>query len=303
MKGHLLCIPCTLRAAYDIATKATDNEDLHRRVLAETLTWLTNTDSLLNVPPTMLHTYVFRLVQRITGNNDPFAKLKVESNRVAMRLISILENEIKGKPLAETFRLAVLGAICGNSIDFEVEGYQMSLDDLEKSLISCFRSGLALDDTNMLMEALSRSSKVLYLLDNAGEIAFDKLLMKTISKMYPIKIYAAVKSGPVMNDATMDDALQVGLNDVAEVITTGSTSIGLNLEECSPEFMRHLEEAEVIIAKGQGYYESLTEIEGILKKPIIYMLRAKCSAVARTLNVSKGANVVKAANFGQLRQE
>ncbi|MEM1507039.1 MAG: ARMT1-like domain-containing protein [Candidatus Bathyarchaeia archaeon] len=297
MKSRLLCIPCTLRAAYDIATKATDDEEMHKKVLYETLKWLNSNGDLLNVTPTVLHTHVFRLVQKITGNNDPFAKLKRESNRIAMRLIPFLESEIEKKSFNDAFKLSMLGAICGNSIDFEVEGHQVFVEGLEKSLMNCLGGGLALDDTHKLIGALSKSHTVLYLLDNAGEIVFDKLFIGTIIKRFSVKVFAAVKSGPIMNDATMEDALQIGLNEVAEVVTTGSTSIGLNLEECSEDFIRLLKEADVIIAKGQGYYESLTEIEHAFLKPIAYMLRAKCSAVAKSLNVPQGANVVKVINY------
>ncbi|MCX8171263.1 MAG: ARMT1-like domain-containing protein [Candidatus Bathyarchaeota archaeon] len=297
MKSRLLCIPCTLRAAYDIATKATDDEEIHKRVIYETLNWLSNSGDLLNISPTSLHTQAFKLVQKITGNNDPFANLKRESNKIAMRLTLLLENEIEKKPFYDAFRLAILGATCGNSIDFEVEDYQFSIEKLEKSLMECIRSGLVLDDTHKLMDIFSKSSSILYLLDNAGEIAFDKIFIKVITKTYPVKVFAAVKSGPIMNDATLYDALQVGLNEVAEVITTGSSSIGLNLDECSEEFMEYLKKADVIIAKGQGYYESLTEIEHILSKPIAYILRAKCSVVAKSLNVNRGANIVKVVNY------
>lgn len=297
MKSRLLCIPCTLRAAYDIATKATDDEEMHKKVLYETLKWLNNNGDLLNVTPTVLHTHVFRLVQKITGNNDPFAKLKRESNRIAMRLIPFLESEIEKKSFDDAFKLSMLGAICGNSIDFEVEGHQVFVEGLEKSLMNCLGGGLALDDTHKLIRALSKSHTALYLLDNAGEIVFDKLFIGTIIKRFSVKVFAAVKSGPIMNDATMEDALQIGLNEVAEVVTTGSTSIGLNLEECSEDLIRLLKEADVIIAKGQGYYESLTEIEHAFLKPIAYMLRAKCSAVAKSLNVPQGANVVKVINY------
>ncbi|MBS7639136.1 MAG: ARMT1-like domain-containing protein [Candidatus Bathyarchaeia archaeon] len=297
MRGYLLCIPCTLRAAYDIAIKATEDEELQRRVLLETLRWMNEENNLMNITPAMLHTHVFRLVQKITGNRDPFAHLKRESNKLAMKLTPILESEIEKLGPEEAFRLAALGAICGNSIDFEVEGYQVLLEDLERQLLSCLKSGLAIDDTPKLRNALSEAKTVLYLLDNAGEIAFDKTFIKFIVKNYPVKVLAAVKSGPILNDVTMEDALYVGLGEVAEVITTGSDSIGLNPDECSGEFMERLKESDLIIAKGQGYYESLTEIENILKKPIVYMLRAKCSVVARSLNTRQGSNVVKVVGY------
>ncbi|MEM2939154.1 MAG: ARMT1-like domain-containing protein [Candidatus Bathyarchaeia archaeon] len=300
MKGHLLCIPCSLRTAYDIAAKATDDEKLQKKVIIETLKWLGEDNNLMSATPAMLHTHVFRLVQKITGNNDPFAHLKRESNRIAINLIPVLKSEFKKRDFSDAFKFAALGAICGNSIDFEVEGHQISLEDLGKSLLGCLNSDLALDDTPKLVRILSKAKSVLYLLDNAGEIAFDKFFIKVISENYPVKVLAAVKSGPILNDATMEDALQVRLDEVAEVIATGSDSIGLNMDECSEDFMKRLKEADIIIAKGQGYYESLTEIEDALQKPIAYMLRAKCLVVAKSLNVRQGSNVVKIVNYDYL---
>lgn len=294
MKAHLLCIPCTLRAAYDIATKATSDEVVQRKVLVETIKWLNEErNNLMNMTPTALHTYVFKIVQRFSGNTDPFAHLKDESNRLAMELLPLLEGEVNRMNEAEAFRFAALGAICGNSIDFEVEGYHVSTEDLKRSLLICLKSGLTIDDSQKLMDALSKSRTALYFLDNAGEVVFDKLFIKVIVEKYPVKIFAAVKSGPILNDATMKDALEVGLSEVAEVIEVGSDSIGLNLEECSEDFKKLLKEADLIIAKGQGYYESLTEVERVIDKPITYMLRAKCSAVAKSIGVPRGSNVIK----------
>jgi hypothetical protein len=143
------------------------------------------------------------------------------------------------------------------------------------------------------MKVLIRSKKVVYLLDNAGEIVFDKYFIKMINENFPVKVYAAVKEGPILNDATVEDARQIGLEEVAEVITTGNDDIGLNLEESSKEFLDHIRTADLIIAKGQGNYESLTEVEHLLPKPIVYIMRAKCSLVADTLGVPRNGNVVK----------
>lgn len=293
MKGHLLCIPCTLRAAYDISVKATSNEEMRKMVLMETLKWLSKNNNITSLSPPVLHTYVFKIVQKITGNMDPFAHLKRESNRIAMNLIPIIENEFKKRPSSYAFKFAALGAICGNSIDFEVEGCQISLSDLERLLMDCLNSDLALDDTPKLANALSKAKSILYLLDNAGEIVFDKFFIKVITTNYPVKVLAAVKSGPILNDATIEDALQVGLDEVAEVIVTGSDSIGLNLDECSKDFRRRLKEVDLIIAKGQGYYESLTEVKHVIQRPIAFMLKAKCSVIAGSLNMRQGSNIIK----------
>lgn len=300
MRAHVLCIPCTVRAAYNIARRATDSEDVQARALAEVLKWLSReAEKLTTITPAALHTGAFRIVQSISGNDDPYRNLKKTSNRIAMRLEPVLRREVSRRAPREAFKVAALGAVCGNSIDFEVEGYHTQIDGLEASLLSCLRSGLTIDDTDRLMEAVSRSKMILYLLDNAGEIVFDKIFIEVITENYPVRVTAAVKSGPILNDATIEDALEVGLDECAEVITTGSKSIGLDLNEVSEEFMRKLREADLIIAKGQGYYESLTELEAALGKPIAYMLRAKCPVVSASLKVAQGSNVIKFSEQGR----
>ena len=210
-----------------------------------------------------------------------------------MKVMPILERKYQKRSFEEAFRLAVLGTICGNTIDFEVEGHRFLMSELENHLINCLNGKLAIDDTSKFMELLSRSKKILYLLDNAGEIVFDKFLMQIIKEKYPVEIFAAVKSGPILNDATFEDAKQINLEEVAEVITTGNDHIGINLKESSKEFLQHLHEADLIIAKGQGHYESITEIEHLFYKPIVYVLRAKCVLVAKSLGTQQYGNVVK----------
>jgi hypothetical protein len=279
--------------AYDIATKSTDDEELQKRIVTETIRWLAENPDILEENPTFFHTYVSRLARRLTGNSDPFKPLKKASNEIALRVVPVLERQYREKDADEGFRLAALGTICGNSIDFEVEGYKVSVENLECSLLNCLKGTFAADDTAKLMAALSKARKVLYLLDNAGEIAFDKFFIKVITEKYPVKVVAAVKEAPILNDATMEDALQVNLGEAAEVITTGSDHIGLRLEEASEEFLAHLREADLIIAKGQGNYESMSGTERRIRKPVAYILRAKCGVVADALGVPQHGNVVK----------
>jgi len=293
MKSRLLCVPCTVRTAYDIAIKSTEDKDLRRKIVYETLRWLSEKRDITEELPTELHTYVQRLAREITGNNDPFKELKWKSNEIALKVMNVLERKCRKIRFEEAFKLAVLGTICGNTIDFEVEGHKLLLSKLENHLLECLDGSLAVDDTSSLIRVLSRSERILYLLDNAGEIVFDKFLMQMIKEKYSAKIFAAVKSGPVLNDATLEDARQIDLGEVAEVITTGNDHIGINLEESSEEFLQHLRRADLIIAKGQGNYESITEFEHLLSKPVAYILRAKCILIAESLGVQQYGNVVK----------
>ncbi len=259
----------------------------------ETLKWLSENPKVLDDTPAAFHTYVQRLARKITGNLDPFKELKRTSNEIALKVVKALEKECSQLDFKDTFRLAVLGTLCGNTIDFEVEGHQFSIDELESSLLACLKEDLSIDDTPKIIEALSKSKNVIYLLDNAGEIVFDKFFIKVITENFPVKVYAVVKKDPILNDATIEDAEQIKLSEVAEVTDTGNDHIGLNLKESSKKFLDLLTTADFIIAKGQGNFESMTEIENILPKPIAYILRAKCSVVADALKVPRNGNVVK----------
>jgi uncharacterized protein with ATP-grasp and redox domains len=293
MEKNLLCIPCTVRTAYDIATRATNDEGQREKIVMNTIKWIVENPEILKISPTSLHTYVFRLSQKITGNPDPFNQIKKVSNEIAMKIVNRLEKNNKEKSFEEKFKLAALGTICGNTIDFEVEGHQLNINDLQSSLIRCLSGSLDIDDTSEFMQILSDSSKVLYLMDNAGEIVFDKFFIKTIKKRYTLEIYAVVKESPILNDATLDDARQIKLEEVAQIITTGNNHIGLRLEEASKEFLEYLSTVDLIIAKGQGNYESIMEIEHLIRKPIVYILRAKCIKVAEMLRIKQNGNIVK----------
>jgi len=96
-------------------------------------------------------------------------------------------------------------------------------------------------------------------------------------------VVLSVKSGPIINDATVDDARQAGLDRMGRIIETGNNFIGINLKQASPEFSREFEDADMIISKGQGNFESLDEIKG---KKIFFLLKAKCEKIARELGVN-----------------
>lgn len=294
MRGRLLCIPCTVRTAYDVARRSSMNDNVRFEVVMEVLRWLSSVKRISDYTPAELHTRVCRIAREITGNKDPFKDVKDLSNEVAMKVVSLLNRRIEEtKSFRCAFRLAVLGTICGNTLDFEVEGYKPSLQDLEKILLRCLNGSFYIDEIDVLMKLLSRSRKVMYLLDNAGEIVFDKVLIELILKHFSVELWAIVKEGPVLNDATMIDAVQVGLTDIVNVTTTGNDHIGLNMEETSDNFRLLLKEADLIIAKGQGYFESIPEVKCSISAPVCYILRTKCRLVAEALGAPLQENIVK----------
>ncbi|NMB63322.1 MAG: DUF89 family protein [Spirochaetes bacterium] len=131
------------------------------------------------------------------------------------------------------------------------------------------------------MKAISSSQKILYIADNAGEIVADKLLMEHL----PVeKITCVVRGNPVINDATMEDAQSIGLNAIVRVITTGDSTPGINLSRCSKEFLYELSQADMVILKGQGNFETMIDapLEGIVKKDVkmFFIFKVKCLPVA-----------------------
>ncbi|MFX1598095.1 MAG: DUF89 domain-containing protein, partial [Promethearchaeota archaeon] len=149
--------------------------------------------------------------------------------------------------------------------------------------------GLCIDDSQELLERAKRGGRILYLTDNAGEIVFDKLLMKEL-KRFNVDIIAAVRGGAIVNDATYDDAVQVGLTEIIRVTTTGTDAVGPLRSEISASFQELLNSADFLISKGQGNFEALA---GDSAYDRFFLLRVKCKVIADALNVQVGCNVVK----------
>ena len=183
----------------------------------------------------------------------------------------------------DPFGLAVKLAIAGNIIDLGVGGH-VAEDDLRDSVDQALEEpvhGLVED----LRRDIERAERILYLADNCGEIAFDRLLVERL----PIeKVTVALRGEPILNDATMEDAHTVGLTDLVEIIDNGSDAPGTLLEDCSPAFRRRFAQADLIIAKGQGSYESLSEVPA----PICFLFMVKCSVVAEHIGEGVGTHVV-----------
>ncbi|MGQ9596460.1 MAG: damage-control phosphatase ARMT1 family protein [Thermoproteota archaeon] len=294
MKPDLLCIPCTLNAAYDISSKATADEDEIRKILFQTLEWLRGAIEG-ETPPNVLHTEVYRMVRRLTGVRDPFKNLKAISNDAALRVYPSVMRMVESiEDRVEEVRFCLKASIIGNMMDFEVHGHRFSLEELESRFEDYLREPLAIDNVNELCEIIGKGVNVLYLTDNSGEIVFDKLVAMCLKSRWGCNVTMVVKGGPVLNDATLEDARQVKLAEACDkVIETGDDTIGIVMDRVSGEFKQALKNADLIISKGQGNFESLAGFEMILGKPICYVLRVKCEVIGKHLDVPKGSNVVK----------
>jgi uncharacterized protein with ATP-grasp and redox domains len=151
---------------------------------------------------------------------------------------------------------------------------------LEEVLMEPFCGDLQHFRTTLLV-----AGRVLYLADNTGEIVFDRLL---IEQLLAGHVTVAVRGGPVLNDATLADAQAVGLDQIAEVIDNGSDAPGTILDDCSQAFQDSFKRADIIIAKGQGNFETLREVSA----NIFFLLKIKCSVVSAQTGLPIGTQAL-----------
>lgn len=269
MRTYLDCYPCLLGQALEAARMARADEREQRHILERVL------DLLRDVPPSskppQISQPVHRIVREEIGSEDPYRETKARSTEEGLALYPWME-----RALAEADDKLVTAArlsIAGNVIDARPGRSYDLREELERSL----SEPLAIDDAEALRAALNEADWALFLADNAGETVCDRLLIETMG----IPVTYVVKGGPIANDATVEDAQAAGVDRVAELMSSGSDAPGTLLEQCSEELRRAYEEAPLIIAKGQGNYESLDEAG----PRVFFLLQAKCPVLARDVGV------------------
>jgi len=289
MKTYLDCLSCLMSQALRAARAATDDEEVQRQVVNAVAGLIPELS--LGLKPPEIAQRGYRLISQITGNHDPFHRAKVEANRTALTLWPQLKQLVEQS--ADRLFMACRLAIFANSLDFgpnfEHGGIEAIMDEAMTGSLP-----LAVNDYDQFWSSLNNSRSLLYLGDNAGEIAFDRLLIEEIHRIKQLETCFVVREKPVINDVTAEDALAVGMDRVTRVVSNGSDAPATILSQCSTELQQLFRSADIIIAKGQGNYESL---EGETGK-IFFLLRAKCPLVAELLGVSVGDCVLKRKVYG-----
>ncbi|MEM2971813.1 MAG: ARMT1-like domain-containing protein [Candidatus Bathyarchaeia archaeon] len=290
MKVEAECVACIVNRAVAEAVKATTNPALRFRAMTELLRLL-NREFKPSAVPADLGTKRDRLIKRVTGNSDPYAREKRISNEKALKLLPYTKKLVEeGYTQQDRFKKACLCTIVANAMEFDIPDHKFNFNSLRKSLREAAKD-LAIDDTNKIYELTKKANTVLYLTDNAGEIVFDTLLVEQLKNM-GLTVIVAVKGGPILNDATLEDVETSGIGKICDkVITTGTDAVGLALNEFSREFLEVYNSVDVVFAKGMGYAETLTEYK--LEKPHALLFRAKCNPVANFFGVIKEKNVAK----------
>jgi uncharacterized protein with ATP-grasp and redox domains len=290
LKVGLRCISCILNRGYLQIQEATDDKDLQFKTLSAVLGFLAE-EFKPTANPAYLGTKRDRLIRKITGNPDPYKQKKQLSNKKALEVVPLAKSIISKETSPELrFRKACLSAIVGNIMEFDLPDNPFKFTDLEK-LIQQAEDDLALDEIPKIFNKAKKAKSVLYLTDNAGEIALDTLLVQELQNL-GVHVTVGVKDGPILNDATLEDAKTVGMDKVADkVMSTGSDAVGLFPSEFSDEFLELYNSVDLVVAKGMGHAETLTELE--LPVPHALLLRTKCSTVANHFNVGTGKNIAK----------
>lgn len=281
MKTYYDCLPCLITQALEAIRHTSEDESVHEELLRRVLSLMAEGD--FTDPTPVFIGSLHRMVREISGNSDPYRDAKQRLNTAALdhypRFKSIVENS--DDPLESAVRMA----IAGNIIDFVVNA-RADQTDLALVVGRALNSPLVNGVMDEFRQAVHDAETILYLGDNAGEIVLDKLLIEQISAD---KVTYVVKGGPVVNDITMEDARFTGMTELVEVADNGSDMAGTVLEYCSDDFRQRFEEADLVISKGQGNYESLSEVD----KDIFFLLQTKCHVLTLDLGIQAGSMVLK----------
>lgn len=285
MRIHLECMSCFVRQTLESVRMASEDPGVHERVLRKVLRELSEID-MRRTPPEMAR-QIHRLIREETGCPDPYDEVKRRFNRYALSVLPDLERRVREAD--DPLEMAVLVAIAGNVIDFGVHGH-IDEDHVRDEVDQVAKAPLN-GDIEELRTALSAAKTVLYLTDNAGEIVFDRLLMQEIRRLGNApRITACVKGHPVLNDATLEDAREARLSELATVIDNGLDVPGTVVAESAPALQEAFREADVVLAKGQGNFETLNESA----RRIFFLFKAKCPLVARLANRPQGSMMLVA---------
>lgn len=277
MKTALECLPCLLRQALHGAGLATDSPALQKNILEQACLILSDLD--LNLTPPENSIRIYETIAGISGCKDPFIDLKKESNQLALSWKDMIKEKIARTP--DPLLAAITFSIAGNIIDY---GSQQSFDP-HSAIEDCLSRELAINDYRKLQRDLQEAESVLYLADNAGEIVLDRLVIEELKR----RVTFAVKKDPIINDALLADAEVAGLDKICRVMDNGTNCPGTPLDLCSPELKKEFAAADIIISKGQGNFETLSEV----RASIYFLLTVKCPVVAGHITELTGHRVEK----------
>jgi uncharacterized protein with ATP-grasp and redox domains len=280
VQTSLDCVPCFLRQTLDAMRQVTDDRAEHERVLRRVLLAAGEMD--LQRPPPAMGQVIHRMIREATGSADPYRGVKGQLNELALRMFPDLRRRVAEAP--DALNTAVRLAAAGNVIDLGVKS-GIDRSEIAGAIESSLEAPLDGAAVERLRRAAREAKSILYIGDNAGEIVLDRLLVEQLG---PDRVTFAVRGAPTINDATAGDAAASGMADLVEIVDSGSDAPGTILEDCSEDFRRRFARAHLVVAKGQGNYETLSEA----KRPVFFLLKAKCPVIAADIGCPVGSLVL-----------
>lgn len=287
MKSSLDCIPCIVSHILHVARMVTPDEGEQKTIMQRTFAEVANAN-FETTPPELAREF-HKIIRQVTGVHDPYQEVKDASTRAAVRLMPLMRQEIAAAD--DKFEAIVRLVIGGNIIDFGADK-DFDLNTAHHRIVEALSLPVDSEAVKTLHQAMDKAENILYIADNCGEAVFDRLLIE----LYADKITLGVRGGPILNDITRREIEASGLDKLArKVVDTGDTTPGVSLTYSSPEFLEEMKSADLIVAKGQGNFETLNDYDG----PIVFLLRVKCAIIADMLEeVEMGSLQVIPCNLG-----
>jgi uncharacterized protein with ATP-grasp and redox domains len=255
--------------------------------------------------PNEIAQILFRKAAELSGLPDPWKNIRNQSNHIALQLLPMVRKAVHSiiNP-KDRLMAAIEWSVAGNTLDFGTAGHDVDISEthLQEIYNNLHEEGFAINHFNLLWDDMQHFGSILYICDNAGEIVFDRVVLEVL-RAIEIDVTAVVKGGPISNDAIIEDAINAGIPDICPVITTGSPDLGFFPPGNSPEFLKRLKSASVVIAKGQANWEAIYAYQDQLPDTIHFysIARLKCKVHADLFGLPKGANILYAVSKQDFR--
>jgi len=272
------CIPCIVKQAHNFAKMVgISDSEIHKQILYDTMNKLLEHKNIKTAPHFSI------ILQSIIGKyinvTKAYHEIKQKNLKIAMKYINYLTHMIEGSH--DKLEMAVRASIAGNTIDLALNPNF----DIEREINEITSSNINLDSLPKFKDDFQKAEKILFIGDNYEEALFDKLLIK---QLLPKEVVFVVRSNEILNDITMEDAKRLEIDKLCRLIESGNVIAGVDLDECNNEFLELYNIADLVIAKGQGNYETLFNA----RRPIYFMFKVKCDVIAEICGHPIGTSIL-----------
>jgi len=291
MKSAPECVRCFISDLYGAIESLGLNEEISREIMEEGLRFLSENINRWDLPSFYI-TELHRILKRKAKMPFPFKELRRRTNEICLEILRDIEKEMASFSDEERIKFSIKWAIAGNHLDFRTagRGYK-DAKNLKEELLKEVEGKIQVDDTEKFLRL--SFSRVLYIHDNVGEIVLDIPLIKEL-KRKGVKVFSALRGGPITSDATVEDGREVGIDKFAEIVEAGPDTLGISWEEMTPQMRKLMNDVHLIVSKGQANYYVLITHKASIKPSIFFLLKTKCSYISKHFGYNqKSINVAK----------